>query len=41
MDLVYVDNEIQNNYIFEIIKCVDEVILSQRLKILQLFWFPT
>ena len=29
MDLVYVINEIQNNYIFEIIKCVHEVILSQ------------
>ena len=29
MDLVYVINEIQNNYIFEIIKCAHEVILSQ------------
>ena len=29
MDLDYVINEIQNNFIFEIIKCVHEVVLSQ------------
>ena len=31
MDFDYVINEIQNNFIFEIIKCVHEVILSQCL----------
>ena len=29
MDLDYVINEIQNNFMFEIIKCVHGVILSQ------------